>query len=326
MRMKPLKRGSHIRVIAPSLSMGILSKEIIAESLNRFADMGFTVSFGKNAFEIDEFDSSSVDSRIKDLHDAFIDDKVDGIITAIGGYNVNQLLPYINFDLIKKNPKFFCGYSDITILLNAFYHKALLSTVYGPHFSTFGQKFIEEYEIDSFLQSAHGKSFVINPAKTWSNDAWYTDQNNRNFLKNDGYWILQKGNASGICVGGHLGSLLLLAGTTFMPSIKDKILIIEEDADPANIKEFDRRLESLLQHRDADSIKGILIGRFEKSYGMSREILEKIIRSKKINSLIPIVANIDFGHTEPHCSIPIGGTLLINVSSKNVRFVVKEWM
>ena len=277
-----LQPGANIRVIAPSLSMGILSQETIDNALTCFKHMGFTISFGKHAFEKDQFNSSSIQSRITDLHDAFANPEVDGILTAIGGYNSNQLLDYIDWNLIKQNPKLFCGYSDITILLNAITTKTGLITYYGPHFSTFGQKKLDHYEIDYFLKATTQKeSFEIKPAKTWSNDAWYLDQNNRIFLNNEGYWVLQKGTAQGLAVGGHLGTTVLLQGTEFMPTLNNSILIIEEDAESANPLEFDRRLQSILQQENASNIAGILIGRFQNSYGMTQELLKNIVLSKQ---------------------------------------------
>ena len=150
MKPKSLKFGSHIRVIAPSLSMHLLSKQVMEYAQRRFQDMGFSVSFGKHVFEFDTFSSSSIQSRIEDLHDAFADPQVDGVVTAIGGFNANQLLPFIDFDLIARHPKIFCGYSDITVLLNAITHKTGLMTWYGSHFSTFGQKHMDLYEMEYF--------------------------------------------------------------------------------------------------------------------------------------------------------------------------------
>jgi muramoyltetrapeptide carboxypeptidase LdcA involved in peptidoglycan recycling len=110
-----LKIGDEIRIIAPSLSMGILSDMTVKYATERFKQMGFKLSFGKHVNESDAFNSSSIESRIIDLHEAFADINVKAIITAIGGYNSNQLLEYIDWSLILGNPKIFCGYSDITM-------------------------------------------------------------------------------------------------------------------------------------------------------------------------------------------------------------------
>lgn len=104
---KFLKQNSHIRVIAPSLSMSIISDETLNYATERFNKMGFSISFGNHVMEKDQFGSSSIKSRIADLHDAFKDKSVDAIISIIGGYNCNQLLDYIDWSIIKSNPKIF---------------------------------------------------------------------------------------------------------------------------------------------------------------------------------------------------------------------------
>ncbi|OLS26566.1 MAG: Microcin C7 self-immunity protein MccF [Candidatus Heimdallarchaeota archaeon LC_3] len=99
--------------------------------------------------ENDIFYSCKIKSRVADLHSAFVDPNVKGILTVIGGFYSNQLLRYIDYNIIKENPKIICGYSDITALNNAIYTKTGLMTYIGPHFSTFGMvkgiDYIEEY-------------------------------------------------------------------------------------------------------------------------------------------------------------------------------------
>ena len=85
----------------------------------RFAKLRLEVTFGDHVDERDVFDSSAIASRVADLHDAFADPDVRGILTVIGGFNSDELLPYLDWDLIARNPKIFCGYSDIIALQNA---------------------------------------------------------------------------------------------------------------------------------------------------------------------------------------------------------------
>ena len=144
---KKLKSGSHIRVIAPSRSASILTKELIDYSKARLEKFGFKVSFGKNIYESDDFHSSSVVSRIADLHDAYRDKDIDAILTVIGGYNSNQIIDEIDYKLIENNPKILCGFSDITTLSNAIYAQTKLVTYSGPHFSSWGMK--KEFETRS---------------------------------------------------------------------------------------------------------------------------------------------------------------------------------
>ena len=186
-----LKKGSHIRVIAPSRSFKIISQDCRDIATNRFKEMGISVSYSRNSDEIDVFSSSSIQSRITDLHDAFADESVDAVFTAIGGFNSNELLPYIDYNLIKNNPKIICGFSDITALCNAIYAKTGLVTYSGPHFSSFGMIKGFDYTLDYFKKCLFNTSpFDIAPAQSWSDDLWFLDQENRNFVDNSGYWII----------------------------------------------------------------------------------------------------------------------------------------
>lgn len=214
-----LMAGDEIRVIAPSRSMAVIKGEQRKIAEERFVQSGFKVTYGNNIFEHDEFFSNSVKARIEDLHDAFSDPKVKAIITVIDGYNANQLLRHIDYELIKKNPKVFCGYSDITALNLAILQKTGLITYSGPHFSTFGAKAGFEYTQQYFLKAVTEENgSPVKASERWSDDAWYLDQDNRNFHKNEGYRVLQEGSAEGTIVGGNLCTLNLLQGTEYMPS------------------------------------------------------------------------------------------------------------
>ena len=113
---------------------------------------GFKVTFAEhvmNSFD-DEYNCAKIEDRVKDLEEAFKDKNVKAILTVIGGYNSNQLLKYIDYDVIKENPKILCGYSDITALLDSIYAKTGLVTYYGPHYSSFGMKKGFEYTLEYF--------------------------------------------------------------------------------------------------------------------------------------------------------------------------------
>ncbi|MDK7664730.1 S66 family peptidase [Cytobacillus oceanisediminis] len=306
-----LKPGDEIRVIAPARSMAIIKGEQLRIAQERLNQLGFTITYGKNAELHDEFFSTSIEERIEDLHDAFTDPNVKGILTVIGGYNANQLLKYIDFEIIKNNPKILCGFSDITALQGAIYKKTGLITYSGPHFSSFGVKHGFEYTLDSFINAVTNDApYEILASSDWSDDPWYLDQEDRHFIKNNGYTVIQEGDAEGRLIGGNLCTLNLLQGTEFMPSLKDSILFIEDDEE-SHALTFDRDLQSLLHLPDAQGIKGILIGRFQKNSQVTEEALRKIIESKKELHGIPVIADVNFGHVQPYATIPIGGRAAI---------------
>ena len=152
--MKKLKKGDHIRVISPSLSIqaiGGFNANVSAKE--KLEELGFDVSFSSNYFEHDLFDSASIVSRVEDLHEAFADPSVDAILATIGGFNCNELLPYLNYDLIAQNSKIFCGYSDTTALLNAIYAKTGMETYMGPSYSSFKMEAGQNYQTESWLKA-----------------------------------------------------------------------------------------------------------------------------------------------------------------------------
>lgn len=319
-----LQAGDNIRIIAPARSLSLLSDETIDIATKNIESIGLKVSFGKNVKEIDEYQSSTINSRLLDLHDAFEDKTVKGILTVIGGFNSNQLLNKINYSLIKANPKPLCGFSDITALSNAIYTKTGLITYYGPHFSTFGMKLGIDYTIEYFKKCLMSEEpFTISSSKEWSDDEWFRDQNKRMFIKNSGTQIINNGSAKGVLIGGNLCTFNLLQGTDFMPNIRNKILILEEDnmLGSSTIIEFDRNIQSIIDLKGFNKVKGILIGRFQKESKISNDQLFKLLKSKIELKHIPIISNVDFGHTTPQITLPIGG--IIELNTKNTENPIK---
>lgn len=302
-----LKKGDEIRVISPATSLAIISKETREIALANLKRMGFKVTFSNHAEECDLFSSSSIEARVADIHAAFLDPSVKGILTTLGGYNSNQLLRYLDYDMIAANPKILCGYSDITAIATAIYAQTGLVTYSGPHFSTFGMRKGLGYTIEAFQKClVENTPFTIDPAKEWSDDPWYRDQENRIFEKNEGFIVLNQGSCEGTILGGNLCTLNLLHGTDFMPSLANSILFIEDDFESQPLT-FDRDLQSLLHQPEFHEVKGMIIGRFQRDSNMTVEHLEKIIRSKQELANIPVIINADFGHTTPQFTFPIGG-------------------
>jgi muramoyltetrapeptide carboxypeptidase len=315
-----LQKGDTIRVIssAQSLSMPFI-QAIKDHAVRKLEGAGLQVTFGKHVDEIDEFNSTSIQSRIEDLHEAFSNPSVKLVITVIGGFNSNQLLRYIDYDLIKNNPKILCGYSDITALANAIYAKTGLVTYSGPHFFNFGEIKNFDYTLEYFHKCLFQEElFAVQPSKKWSDDLWAENQENRMFYDNKGFLIINEGEAEGAIVGANLCTFNLLQGTEYMPDLKNTILFIEDDYESVP-HIFDRDLQSLIHQPDFSGIKGIVIGRFQKKSGMTNELLIKIVKTKKELENMPVIANVDFGHTTPMITFPIGGTVKIQAGNSEAK-------
>lgn len=314
-----LHPGDEIRIIAPSHTLAIISQKVREIANQRMSDMGLKVSFGKHVEETDDFASSSIISRIEDLHDAFSDKNVKAVFAVIGGFNSNQLLRYIDWDLIASNPKIFCGYSDFTILNNAIFSKTGLVTYSGPAYSTFGQELYFDYTLDYFRQCVFSDApFALYPSKQWSDDPWYKDQKARHLIENAGYLVINEGHASGTILGANLGTFNLLQGTEYFPDLSDAILFLEDDEE-SKPHHLDRDLQSLIHLPNFGKVKGIVIGKFQKASQISDDALMTIIKSKKELAHMPIMANVDFGHTSPMVTLPIGGECVVDTEKRTIE-------
>jgi muramoyltetrapeptide carboxypeptidase LdcA involved in peptidoglycan recycling len=321
---KKLAPGDEIRVITPSSSYPVHSSEVAEVALRNLAAQNFHVTFGKHCEERDEFNSSSIASRTADIQDAFADPRVKGILSAIGGYNSNQLLRYLDYDLIRANPKILCGYSDITALSTAITVKTGLVTYSGPHFSTFGMEKGLEYTTEYFRKClVDDGPFEVTASPEWSDDPWYRDQLNRNILPNEGFQVVNEGQAEGTLLGGNLCTLNLLQGSEYMPSLVDSILLVEDD-DESNPPTIDRDLQSLIHQPGFEKVRGLVIGRFQHKTGMDPDRLVKIIRGKAELSHIPVAVNANFGHTTPQFTFPIGGKGRLAAFNGKVSFTILE--
>ena len=321
-----LKAGDEVRVIAPSRSMKILGEDCKKLATERLEALGLKVTFGKHVMEADpDYMCASRDSRVEDLNEAFRDKNVKAILTVIGGFNSNQLLDYIDYDAIKMNPKIFCGFSDITALSNAIHAKTGLVTYSGVHYSSFGMLKGFEYSLEYFKKMFFGEEeFEVVSSKEWSDEAWFIDQENRHFEANEGMYVINEGKAEGNIVGGNLCTLNLLQGTEYMPDINNKILFIEDDelSGPIFLMEFDRNLQSLMHMPEFKTVKGIFCGRAQKGSCMTKEKWFKIFDKPELKN-IPVIAGVDFGHTTPIITVPVGGQARIEAKNGEAKIFIK---
>ncbi len=324
---RKLRPGDRIHVIAPSRSWASINntpveKESQALSIKRLESLGLRVTLGAHVWESGPFQCPSVEHRLADLHDAFSDPDIDAIITVIGGWNGNQILHDIDFDLVAANPKIFCGYSDISVFQGAFLKKANLVTYYGPHISTFGMKQGIEYTLEGLRRGLMtSEPYRIEPSTHWADDPWFMDQDNRNFIENEGYQVLQSGEAEGPTVGGNLCSYHLLQGTPYAPDIAGRILFFEDLRDT---REFDRLLQSLLQGPGGADVLGLVIGRSPPGSHPKREWLDHMVQTKPELRGKPVIYGADFGHTTPHTTFPLGGTAWIRADADGAVIEIRR--
>ncbi|MFH6649914.1 MULTISPECIES: S66 family peptidase [Streptococcus] len=315
--MKKLKKGDHIRVVSPSSSIERIGGfEANLAAKEKLEELGFKLSFSEHYFENDIFDSAPIASRVADLEVAFADESVDAILTTIGGVNCNELLPYLDFDLIARHPKIFCGYSDTTALLNAIYAKTGMQTYMGPAYSSFKMDLGQQYQTEAWLKAVTQDSYDLIPSPEWSSDAWYLPDAPRTFYPTE-WKVYNPGQASGIAIGGNISTLNLLTGTEFAPRPDNYILFLEEAEDDDYLI-IARHLTALLQAYP--NPQAVLIGRFPKETKMTEEILLAILDKHPILKKVPVLYDLDFAHTQPLFTITIGGQVELDTEAFSIRF------
>lgn len=300
-----LKQNDEIRIITPSRTLdcvgGFAANQIAQEKLTQ---MGFKVTFGDHVSGMTLDGTNSIPERIEDIHAAFSDPNVKAIQTVIGGFTSNELLPYLDFDLIADNPKIICGFSDFTALANAITAKTGLVTYYGPAYITL--KMLDKagaYQDNNFLQALTKKHYELRPSQTWSSDEWFLSDSKRTFYPTD-WKIYTPGRVRGVTVGGNVNTLFLLAGTQYQPDFEDKIILLEFADDGETWLDFSRLLAQVLQL--AKRPRALLLGRFPKISQMTEQRLLYVLDKFPILKGIPVMYDLDFGHTQPIFTIPLG--------------------
>lgn len=314
-----LQLGDEIRIVAPALSLRTIKPANRQIAENFLTQAGFKISYSRHAQECDDFNSSRISSRMEDLHQAFLDPEVKMILAADGGFNSNQLFNYLDWQLIKTHPKIFCGYSDMTALQNAIWQKGNLVTYHGPMFWSFSYEESHQETWQYFLTCLTSDSPFELKASFWRTD----DNSMAQEKPNGGFWPINPGEATGTLIGGNLCTLNLLQGSSFMPDFNQTILFIEDDYE-SQIEHFDRDLQSLIHLPNFGEVKGLLIGRFERASHVDFDLLAQIVASKPELANLPIIANVDFGHTNPKFTLPIGGTAQLKVSGQTATINILE--
>lgn len=296
-----LKLGNTIGVIAPSDPIINKNIEELKTAKEIIENLGFKVKFSKNLFSNSNGYSASAREKAEDINAMFVDKEVKMIWCAKGGENCNSTFEYIDYELIKQNPKIVCGYSDITSLTNIITAKTKLVTFSGTNFKT-----VATDETDYSLKEVI-KRFV--------------DGNLELGTIEDKYTTIKEGKSEGKLIGGNLSLIRGMVAGKYSIDFADKILFLEElgfETDPALASNF---LYYLKQNDVFSKIKGLWIGNYEHESGIE---LEKIILDVIGDEYkFPIIKSNNFGHIERKTVIPIGTKAKIDTNA-NIKIELIE--
>ena len=333
-----LSKGDTVGIFTPSHPAYDFSEEKFLLGIKVIEELGFKVKLGNltEKRSSEGYRSGTGKARAEEFMSLYKDPEVKCLISTLGGMNSNSMIPYLDFKYIRENPKIICGYSDVTSLHLSIFHYSGLRTFYGPALMSWFSEWPngEQQTIKSFLNAVSGevqyprelKPFPrwSNHFRDWSDGSWKTVD--REWVENEGWKVLNPGEATGEILVCNLNTLMSAAGTEYFPNVEDKILLIEEMAAPYSREE--RSLTQLKLMGVFDKISGLIIGKAEMPnaenapFDMNDLIVEVVGKRS-----YPIISEFDISHTCPmHTLGELAIIKLIAKSGFDVSFEVLEPM
>ena len=279
-----LKMGDIIGVCAPSGPIINEKVKEIEKAKEIIEKLGFKVKFSRNLFSNTHGYSATVREKAEDINDLFSDDKVKMIWCAKGGENSNSTFEYLDYELIKQNPKIICGYSDITSLTNMITQRTGLVTFNGTNFKTIATD-ETDYSLKEVLKRFVDESLEFGDTA-------------------DGYNIIQNGFAEGELIGGNLSLTRGMVAGKYNIDFTDKILFLEELGFETGPELANNYLYYMKQNEVFDKVKGIWIGNYTHESGIKLEDILLDVVGADFKG--PIIKSENFGHIEQKTVIPIG--------------------
>ena len=299
---KRLKIGDTIGVIAPSSPIVGDNIEELNTAKKIIEKLGFKVKFSKNLFSNKNGYSASAKEKAEDINEMFADKEVKMIWCAKGGENSNSTFDYLDYNLIKKNPKIICGYSDITSITNVINAKTGLVTFSGTNFKTIATD-ETEYSLMEIIKRLERGSLELGTSI-------------------DSYATIRSGCAEGELIGGNLSLMKGLVAGKYAVNFKNKILFLEElgiETGPALVS---NHLYYMKQNGIFEQIKGLWIGNYTHESEIKLEDI--LLDTIKDEYNIPIIKSENFGHIERKTVIPIGTKAIINTSRETKIKLVEK--
>lgn len=315
MTQRPLQLnpGDLVGIVAPASPPR--DPEQINWGVEQIKRLGFRVKLGKYVRRRLGYLAGTDQQRCSDLMRMFSDPGVKGIFAFRGGHGATRLLDRIDFSVVKRNPKIFVGFSDITALHWAFLKKAGLVTFHGPHLtSQFGNSVPPQFVLDSVTKCLCRDGVVGSICEGYPE-------------KDKTITVLRSGQVTAPLVGGNLAIICNLIGTPWEVSLKGKILFIEDVGEPP--RRIDRNLTFLLNSRRLQGVAGVAVGicvdchdQVETGAGECCQSVFDVLKDRLYGLKVPVVVGLPFGHCQYNAMLPMG--LKARLDGDNGDLVIME--
>jgi len=278
-----LEKGDTIGILALS---GVCDSEKVERAKSYLENEGYKVVLSKNIFDKNRYLAGSDEDKIEELHNFFKNPEIKLVLNARGGYGAIRLIDKIDYNVIRENPKPFCGYSDITALLLMFYKKAGIVSYHSPMASgDFGEENINQFTVKNFWQAINGEKLTF-----------------------EGTHCYKKGSAEGILLGGNLATVVSLCGLDFVPD-EDFIFFAEDLNEP--VYKIDKMFQQLLNmDKFRKNCKAVILGDFLSVD--NTEWLDEYLYELSEKLDIPIVKGFKITHEKEKITLPVGKIASLN--------------
>ncbi len=336
---RKLKKGDTIAIISPSWGGPSVFPHVYESGIETLQKLGFNTKEYPSARKDADYLYNNPQFRAKDINNAFADKEVKAIFVSIGGDDSVRILPFLDLDIIKKNPKIILGYSD-TITLLTYFNQMGLVTLHGPaimagfsQWDSLGKSFQEHIKTILF---ENPQSYEFTPFESYSDGYLdWSDKSNvgktKPMVKNSGWnWLQGDSNIKGELFGGCIEVMEFMKSTKFWPSDdfwNGKILFLETSEDKPTLKQVKYMLRNYGMQGIFNKISALIIGRArdysDKEKNELNENVLKIVKMEFKNESLPIITNMDFGHTDPQWILPLGIKAEIDCHKKSFKLIEK---
>lgn len=318
-----LQKGDTIGIVA--LSNAITDFKEMFKGIMYLHRLGFNIKVAHNVYENEYYFAGSAEERARQLEQFFADPEIKAIMPVRGGYGAIHVLDLIDYDIIKKNPKIFIGYSDLTSLEWALYKHANLATFHGPMVISFTKEEDPRETAESMLsilcedrqEIAKGFHILYPNCMPQSSEDHHVSQSTE---KTE---LLEPipDAVEGILVGGNLATFISIMGTSYEIDLNGKILFIEEVNE--RVMSVDRMLMQMKLASKFDGVKAIVFG-YMTSIGQrdpSEHTVYPMIKETLQSLNIPIITGIPSGHSTPMHTLPMGAKVRIDFHEQTIVLV-----
>jgi muramoyltetrapeptide carboxypeptidase len=288
-----LEKGDTIAIVAPAGP--ILKEEEFITGVKLLRESGFEVKFSREIMRKNDYLAGSDHERAEELHQLWADPEVKALLAVRGGYGSLRLLPLLDMKLIRRHPKIFVGFSDITVLHSGIHKETGLITFHGPMLTTLAKN--DRASLVAFFETLAGR--------------------HSESFKTIGLEILKGGNARGILVGGNLASLVHLVGTPYELAWQGKVLFLED------VCEAPYRLDRMLTHLQVAGrlrgLAGLILGSFEGCG--DPELIWNRVLELVAGEPYPVWGNFPAGHGRQNLILPLGQEVEMNSQTSRLHFL-----